>query len=81
MDVRGWADYLPWQGQDRTTLKRINSLTEDILRGDLFEGLGKPEALKHALSGAWTRRIDEANRLVNFVDDRDVIILQARCHY
>ena len=76
-----WEDYLYWQGQDRRTLKRINLLIEDILRDDPFEGVGKPEPLKHALAGAWSGRIDEANRLVYLVDDSYVIILQARYHY
>lgn len=77
----GWADYLYWQTQDGKTLKRINSLIEDILRDDPFTGIGKPEALKHVLAGAWSRRIDEANRLVYIADDHYVTILQARYHY
>lgn len=77
----GWEDYLYWQGQDRRRLKRINLLIEDILRDDPFDGVGKPEPLKHALAGAWSRRIDEANRLVYLVDHAYVIILQARYHY
>ncbi|WP_426519444.1 Txe/YoeB family addiction module toxin [Diaminobutyricibacter sp. McL0618] len=77
----GREDYLYWQGPDRRTLKRINLLIEDILRDDPFDGVGKPEPLKHALAGAWSRRIDEANRLVYLVDDAHVIILQARYHY
>ncbi|MGJ3402853.1 Txe/YoeB family addiction module toxin [Glutamicibacter sp. Je.9.36] len=77
----GWEDYLHWQAQDRKTLRRINMLIGDVLRGDPFEGIGKPEPLKHALAGAWSRRIDEANRLVYIADDRAVTILQARYHY
>ncbi|GAA2955122.1 Txe/YoeB family addiction module toxin [Glutamicibacter sp. BW77] len=77
----GWEDYLYWQTQDRKTLKRINALIEDVLRDDPFEGIGKPEPLKHVLAGAWSRRIDEANRLVYVADDRAVTILQARYHY
>jgi toxin YoeB len=77
----GWDDYLHWQSQDRKTLRRINQLIGDILRGDPFEGIGKPEALRHALSGAWSRRIDEANRLVYIADETHVTILQARYHY
>ncbi|MEJ1090196.1 Txe/YoeB family addiction module toxin [Microbacterium istanbulense] len=76
-----WADYLYWQTQDRKTLKRINLLIADTLRGDPFDGIGKPEPLKHALAGAGSRRIDEANRLVYLADDRRVTILQARYHY
>ncbi|QTV79154.1 Txe/YoeB family addiction module toxin [Microbacterium sp. NIBRBAC000506063] len=76
-----WEDYLYWQTQDRRTLKRINLLIADVLRDDPFEGIGKPERLKHALAGAWSRRIDEANRLVYVADDDLITILQARYHY
>ncbi|MGP9781048.1 Txe/YoeB family addiction module toxin [Arthrobacter sp. MYb224] len=79
--AEGWEDYLYWQTQDRKTLKRINTLIEDVLRDDPFEGIGKPEPLKHALAGAWSRRIDEANRLIYIADDRALTILQARYHY
>ncbi|WP_404288911.1 Txe/YoeB family addiction module toxin [Glutamicibacter arilaitensis] len=79
--VEGWEDYLYWQTQDRKTLKRINTLIEDVMRDDPFEGIGKPEPLKHALAGVWSRRIDEANRLVYIADDRTVTILQASYHY
>ncbi|WBU38046.1 Txe/YoeB family addiction module toxin [Homoserinibacter sp. YIM 151385] len=76
-----WEDYLHWQGQDRKTLKRINLLIADVRRGDPFEGIGKPEPLKHALAGAWSRRIDDVNRLVYIADAESVTILQARYHY
>ncbi len=79
-DPNGWEDYVYWQTQDRRTLKRINQLNADVVR-DPFTGIGKPEALKHILTGAWSRRIDEANRLVYFVTDEYVVILQAREHY
>ena len=79
-DAHGWDDYVYWQTQDRKTLKRINALIADVLR-DPFAGIGKPEPLKHILSGAWSRRIDETNRLVYFVSDEHVVILQARDHY
>ena len=79
--AEGWDDYLYWQSQDRKTLRRINQLIADILRDDPFEGIGKPEALKHALAGAWSRRIDEANRLVYVASDTHITILQARYHY
>ena len=79
--AEGWEDYLYWQTQDRKTLNRINTLIEDTLRDDPFEGIGKPEALKHALAGAWSRRIDQEHRLVYMADDRYVTILQARYHY
>jgi toxin YoeB len=77
----GWEDYVYWQTQDKKTLKRINALIEDILRDDPFEGIGKPEALKHILAGTWSRRIDATNRLVYVVSDTHVTILLARYHY
>ena len=79
-DPSGWEDYAHWQAQDRKTLKRINALIADVLR-DPFAGIGKPEPLKHILSGAWSRRIDETNRLIYYVTDDHIIILQARDHY
>jgi toxin YoeB len=79
--TEGWDDYLYWQTQDRKTLRRINQLIADLLRDDPFEGIGKPEPLKHALAGAWSRRIDEANRLVYIATDTHITILQARYHY
>lgn len=79
-DPHGWDDYLYWQSQDRKTLRRINLLIADVLR-DPFAGIGKPEQLRHVLSGSWSRRIDESNRLVYYVTDSHVVILQARYHY
>jgi len=79
-DPNGWEDYVYWQTQDRKTLRRINVLLADVLR-DPFAGIGKPEALKHILAGAWSRRIDDAHRLVYFVTDDHIVILQARDHY
>ena len=79
-DRNGWEDYLHWQTQDRKTLKRINQLIADVLR-DPFTGIGKLEPLRHILSGAWSRRIDDANRLVYYVTDENIVILQARDHY
>ena len=79
-DPNGWEDYVYWQTQDRRTLKRINMLIADVL-ADPFVGIGKPEPLRHVLSGAWSRRIDEKNRLVYFVTDEHVVILQAHDHY
>ena len=58
-----WEDYLYWQLQDRKTLKRINELLQDIDRNK-YKGIGKPEPLKHNLSGWWSRRIDDKNRIV-----------------
>jgi toxin YoeB len=76
----GWDDYTYWLSADRTTLKRINRLIDDVLR-DPFAGIGKPEQLRHALAGAWSRRIGEEHRLVYLVDADDAVILQARYHY
>lgn len=78
-DQNGWEDYVYWQTQDRKTLKRINQLITDSLR-DPFAGIGKPEPLKHILSGAWSRRIDDTNRLVYYVTDNRIVVLQAREH-
>ncbi|MBX9471229.1 Txe/YoeB family addiction module toxin [Microcella sp.] len=79
-DPNGWEDYVYWQTQDRKTLKRINQLITDALR-DPFAGIGKPEPLRHILSGAWSRRIDDVNRLVYYVTDDHIVVLQARQHY
>ena len=75
-----WEDYLYWQGQDKKTVKRINELIKDINR-DPFQGIGKPEPLKFEFSGCWSRRIDDANRLVYQVSDQNIVILQCRYHY
>lgn len=79
-DQDGWEDYTYWQSQDRKTLKRLNALISDIQR-DPFSGIGKPEGLRHILAGAWSRRIDQSNRLVYLVADTHIVILQARDHY
>jgi toxin YoeB len=76
----GWEDYRFWQSSDRAMLKRINRLLDDIAR-DPFHGIGKPEQLRHALAGAWSRRIDGEHRLVYLIDGDDVVVLQARYHY
>ncbi len=75
-----WKDYLYWQGQDKKTLKRINKLITEIKRSP-FIGIGKPEPLKENLSGFWSRRIDESNRLVYVVDEKTVTIISCRYHY
>jgi toxin YoeB len=75
-----WSDYVYWQTQDRKTLKRINDLIKDTQRGP-FAGIGKPEPLKHSLSGCWSRRIDETNRLVYMLIDDDLCIISCRYHY
>ena len=73
-------DYVYWQSQDRKTLKRINKLIDAVKR-DPFRGIGKPEALKENLSGFWSRRIDETNRLVYAVTDQYITIISCRYHY
>ncbi len=75
-----WEDYLHWQSADRAVLKRVNRLLEDVRR-DPFAGIGKPEPLRHALAGAWSRRIDEEHRLVYVLEGDDIVILTARYHY
>lgn len=79
-DNEAWEDYLYWQTQDRKTLKRVNALIQDIQRNH-FEGIGKPEPLKNDLSGYWSRRIDDKNRLVYKIQDNMLIIIQCRTHY
>jgi len=76
----GWEDYVWWQKNDRAILKRINRPIDDALR-DPTTGIGKPEPLRHVLSGCWSRRIDEEHRLVYLVDGEDLVVLQARYHY
>ena len=75
-----WGDYLYWQTQDKKTLKRINRLITDVKRSP-FEGIGKPEPLKENLSGFWSRRIDDTNRLVYVVDEAAITIISCRYHY
>lgn len=75
-----WGDYLYWQKTDKKTLKRINQLISDIQRSP-FEGIGKPEPLKHALSGYWSRRINGEHRIVYRTDNESVFIAQLRYHY
>ena len=75
-----WADYLYWQGQDKKTLKRINALVNEAARAP-FDGIGKPEPLRGDLSGYWSRRIDDANRLVYRATDDDLVIVACRYHY
>ena len=79
-DDAAWEDYLYWQRQDKKTLKRINSLIHDIDRNG-NEGIGKPEPLRGNLSGYWSRRIDETNRLVYRISSGRIEILQCRTHY
>lgn len=76
---QAWSEYIFWQAQDRKTLKRINLLLKDIERGG-FDGIGKPEPLKYR-NGCWSRRIDEANRIVYQISGDDIIIFQCKGHY
>lgn len=75
-----WKDYLYWQTQDKKTLKRINKLLTDVKR-EPFQGIGKPEPLKENLSGFWSRRIDDTNRLVYAIDNQYIIVISCRYHY
>ena len=75
-----WKDYIYWQGQDKKTIKRINQIIQDIDRNN-NEGIGKPEALKGNLSGWWSRRIDDKNRLVYRIQNNIIEIAQCRGHY
>ena len=76
----GWEDYTYWLRADRSVLLRINRLIDAAL-ADPYSGIGKPEQLRHALAGAWSRRITEEHRLVYLADGNDLVILQARYHY
>ena len=77
---QAFEEYLSWQGQDRKTLKRINALLKDICRSP-FEGIGKPEPLVGNLSGYWSRRINDKDRLIYKIDEDCVYILACRYHY
>lgn len=76
----GWEDYVYWQGQDKKTLKRINQLLQDIVRNG-NDGIGKPEPLTGDLSGWWSRRINDRDRLVYRILDGQIEISQCRSHY
>ncbi len=77
---QAWEDYQYWISNDKKTLKRINLLIE-ATRRDPYEGIGKPEALKHALAGYWSRRITDEHRFVYKVRDDELLIAQLRYHY
>jgi toxin YoeB len=77
---KAWEDYLYWQSQDKKTLKRINQLVRDVERSP-FDGIGKPEALVGNLSGFWSRRIDDKNRLIYRINGEFIEILSCREHY
>ena len=75
-----WSDYLYWHGQDKKTEKRLNQLLTACAR-EPFAGVGKPEALRGDLSGYWSRRIDETNRLVYRANDAELVVVACRFHY
>ena len=77
---KAWDDYLYWLKSDKKILNRINNLIKEIKRSP-FEGIGKPEPLKHALSGYWSRRINDEHRIVYKVHDDSILIAQLRYHY
>lgn len=77
---KAWDDYLYWQKTDKKILNRINALIKDISRSP-FEGVGKPEPLKHALSGYWSRRINDEHRIVYKIHSDSILIAQLRYHY
>jgi toxin YoeB len=77
---KAWEDYLYWQRVDKKTIRRINTLIKEVQR-EPFDGIGKPEPLKHALAGYWSRRIDDANRMVYKVQNDSLLIAQLRYHY
>ena len=77
---QAWEDYLHWQETDPQLLARINELIKDILRSP-HSGIGKPEPLKHALRGYWSRRINGEHRIVYRVVDGAILIAQLRYHY
>ena len=75
-----WEDYMYWQRTDRKILDRINQLVKDIQRLP-FQGIGKPEPLKHGLSGYWSRRINDEHRMVYKVEKKSLLLAQLRYHY
>ena len=77
---QAWEDYLYWQKTDKRVLRRINALIREICR-DPFAGTGKPEPLKHALSGYWSRRITDEHRIVYKAEGDFLYIAQLRYHY
>lgn len=76
-----WDDYLYWQKNDKATLKRINKLIKSIEREGYSKGIGKPEPLKHNMSGYWSRRITDEHRLIYRIDENDILIASCKDHY
>ena len=77
---QSWSDYLYWQSADKRTLKKINALLQDIKRNP-FDGIGKPESLKHEMAGTWSRRINQEHRLVYEVVEESILVVSCRYHY
>ena len=77
---QAWEDCLYWQKQDKRMLERINKLIQETQRAP-FEGIGKPEPLKHALAGFWSRRITDEHRMVYCIEGNALQIAQLRFHY
>ncbi|MCP9931169.1 Txe/YoeB family addiction module toxin [Cyanobium sp. AMD-g] len=77
---QAWQDYLHWQATDKTLLKRINALIKEASQTP-YSGTGKPEALKHALAGYWSRRTNDEHRMVYKVDGDALLLAQLRYHY
>lgn len=75
-----WDEYCEWQQADKVVLKRVNALIKDIRR-DPFTGIGKPEPLKHDLSGLWSRRINDRDRLTYYLKDDMIVIISCKGHY
>ena len=78
--AHAWEDYLYWQRTDRKILQRINTLIREIQRTP-FEGIGKPEPLKHSLAGYWSRRINDEHRMIYKIEADSLFIAQLRYHY
>ena len=77
---KAWEDYLHWQNTDRKMLRRVNALIKEVQRAP-FEGIGKPEPLRHALAGYWSRRIDGEHRMVYKIESDSMLLAQLRYHY
>lgn len=75
-----WADYQYWLQTDKAVLKRINTLVQDM-QCNPFEGIGKPEALRHSLSGYYSRRINQVHRIVYRADESGIWLIALRFHY
>ncbi len=78
---QAWEEYLSWEKENPTVLKKIHTLLKEISREDPYTGTGKPEQLKHALSGAWSRRISREHRLVYQVTETQIVVVQLKYHY